>query len=107
MKTVNFNNLKDINKWKRLLFMIVFIIVSRLVRLLLILIAWAQFFMLLFTNRKHDKLLEFGDHLSRYIYDIMSFITYNSEERPFPFTHWPSRSNPTKSRKKSTLKKVN
>jgi len=99
-------NLKAPGKWIRLFFMVIFMFVSRFVRLGLVLMAALQFLIMLFTNKLNDNLLNFSKSLSAYLYDIMLFLTYASEERPFPFAKWSNQSDMTK-REKSTLKKVN
>jgi len=49
-----------------------------------------QFLVVLFTGKKNDKVLELGAQLSTYIYQIYRFLTFNSEEHPFPLSDWPS-----------------
>jgi len=41
------------------------------------------------TNKAQPKVLAFGDSLSTYIYQVVSFMTYKSETKPFPFQEWP------------------
>jgi len=105
-------SLKDPSKWKRLLFMVLFMVINYyFIPFLVVLIATCQFLVVLFTNRKNESLLTLGQGLSRYVYNIISFLTYNSEERPFPFTGWPGGGSPGDSprwrRGRSRLKKVN
>lgn len=49
-----------------------------------------QFLNVLFTGQTNDNLLIFGQQLSRYQYQLMLFLTYNSEQQPFPVGAWPS-----------------
>ena len=49
-----------------------------------------QFLSVLFTSDTNPNLLSFGQALSCYQYQIMLFLTYNSEEQPFPVGSWPS-----------------
>ena len=37
-----------------------------------------------------NKQLSLGASLSTYAYQVFSFLTYNSEQRPFPFADWPT-----------------
>jgi hypothetical protein len=39
----------------------------------------------------NPRLVEFAPGLSRYIYEILRYVTYESDERPFPFSDWPTR----------------
>ncbi len=78
------------DKWIRLLFMILFAIVVYFIAIPLVwLIGAFQFLYALFTNKPLKTLVPFSDGLSQYIHQIMSFIVYASEHKPFPFSSWP------------------
>lgn len=78
------------DKWIRLLFMVLFVIVASIAKIIIYIIAIFQFITLLFTNEPNKMLLEFSRNLSYYNYQIFLFLTYNSEVKPFPFTAWPT-----------------
>ena len=47
--------------------------------------------MVLFTGKVNPELREVGQSLARYIYENIRYLTYNTDERPFPFGRpWPS-----------------
>jgi hypothetical protein len=48
-----------------------------------------QFLSQLLTRRTNQRLLKLGQSLSTYSYQILVFLTYNSEYRPYPFGAWP------------------
>jgi len=50
-----------------------------------------QFFLILVNGTSNDQLLAFGKSLSIYTYQIMLFLTFNSETQPYPFSEWPSK----------------
>lgn len=51
-----------------------------------------QFFWVLFTGKNNSKLEVLGASLASYTYQIILFLTFNTEERPFPFDlEWPSK----------------
>lgn len=76
--------------WIRGFFMFIFFaIVYYLLILLIAAIAIFQFGSLLFTGKLNVLLIDFGQSLSIYSQQIVSFLTYNSEQKPFPFTEWP------------------
>ena len=77
------------DKWLRGLFMVFFIIIKYLVAWLIVLIALFQFVVDLLMGKPNDKLLEFTKHLNTYLLQIVNFLTFNSESKPFPFTNWP------------------
>lgn len=78
------------NKWVRLLFMLMFVVVKHFVSWLIALISLFQFIVDLFFGEPNDKLLEFTRHLNMYLLQIANFLTFNSETKPFPFTNWPN-----------------
>ena len=81
---------KDV--WVRGLYMIFFLIAWGLAEILLLFSAIFQFLSALFTGSANQPLLQFGQNLSRYHYQIAQYVTFNTEERPFPFSDWPDDS---------------
>ncbi len=83
-------NLMEKNTWARGLFMLLFIVIDSFVRLAIQLIALVQFLLSLVTSGPNTKLIELGQSLSKFAFQIMMFVTYNSESRPYPFDEvWP------------------
>ncbi len=83
-------NLKNTAFWRRLLFMVIFGIAYTIAEFAV----WAAILFLiffnLFTGGSNERAVIFGKQMSTYIYHILLYLTYNSEERPFPFSDWPS-----------------
>lgn len=49
-----------------------------------------QFFWVLFTGGVNQSLETFGQSLATYTYQIIRYLTFVSDERPFPFdADWP------------------
>ena len=84
------SNFTDPNQWIRLLLMIVYLFVNYLVRFLTMLIAVVQFLFTMLANEPNQQLLVFSKQLARFSYQIMLFVFYATEERPFPFSSWPA-----------------
>ena len=79
------------DKWIRLIFMVLFsLLVYWVVFLLIWVIAAFQFIYSLFAGTPNQVLLPFSASLSEYVKQIVMYLTYNSEEKPFPFVPWPS-----------------
>ncbi len=76
--------------WLRGLFMLLFAVAYAIAELLLFVTAVFQFLALLVTGKTVERLLIFGENLSRYFYQIVRYLTFNTEERPFPFRDWPA-----------------
>jgi hypothetical protein len=78
--------------WKRGLFMLLFLLIYGVAEILISAVVVLQFFFVLFSGEQNVRLREFGSSLSIFVYQIMSYWTYNSEEKPFPFGGWPDPS---------------
>ncbi len=81
-------NLKKIETWKRIILMLVYAGIDSLVKLLLWLIVLLQIGAVLFTGAPNPNILDFGRSLSTYHYHILLFLTFNTEQLPFPFSSW-------------------
>ena len=79
----------DARTWKRLLFMFLFAVISRIAEIVLVSIAVIQAIFTLTTGKRNKRLLTFGGELSTYVYQIFQYITYNIEIKPYPFSDWP------------------
>lgn len=84
-------NLKRRSTWLRLLFMIVFIAIYAITRIVFGAVIVFQFFWVLFTAETNRNLTELGQSLATYTYQIMRYLSFNSDDKPFPFdAEWPS-----------------
>ena len=90
------DNLAAKDTWVRGLLMVLFYAIYKVAELLLIVVAIFQFVAALVTGRPSEALTGFGASLSRLFYDIMQFLTWNTDERPFPFGPWPAAQPPAK-----------
>jgi len=76
--------------WQRILYMIFFIIVYGFSKVLIFAVMLFQFITIVLTGKTNEQLLKFSQSLSTFIYQIMIFLTFVSEQRPFPFNAWPN-----------------
>jgi hypothetical protein len=81
---------KENNIWLRGVFMILFGILYSLAGTVLLVVAVLQFIFVLTGSAPNTRLLSFGHSLGSYVQQIVSFQTFNTEEKPFPFSDWPS-----------------
>lgn len=81
--------LTNLDTWKRGLFMVVFAIISGVAKLIVTLVAVFQFVTVLFKGQTNDSVIPFGQNLSTYIYQITLFLTFNTDDMPFPFMDFP------------------
>ena len=75
--------------WTRALYMVLFAIAYAVTRFILGFLVVFQFLVVLITGQANEPLLKFGTNLSTYVYQLLQFQTFNSEEHPFPFAPWP------------------
>lgn len=83
-------NVKSRSTWLRLFFMVVIAFLYGVSRVVLGAVVVVQFFWVLFTAGTNENLKRFGQQLATYTYQIVRYLTFNTEERPFPFDlGWP------------------
>lgn len=71
------------------LFMILFFLIARIVAVLVFLLAVFQFCCVLIVRTPNRNALRFGKGLSRYLAEIVDFLSYNTDRKPWPFASWP------------------
>lgn len=81
-------NLKKIETWKRIIFMLIYAVIDSLVKMLLWLVILLQVGSVLLTGNTNPNILDFGRNLAKYHYHILLFLTFNTEQLPFPFSNW-------------------
>ena len=80
--------------------MVVYVLLCWVARVVLAAVVLFQFGTMLLTGRVNERLLAFGQSLSMYNYQIIRYLTYNSEEKPFPLNPWPDSSETAELRQK-------
>ncbi len=83
------SNLKSSKHWLRLIFMLIFAVVLQITSIVMWVLVIAQFIFSLVSGEDNPNLRKFGHSLSIYIFHTLKFLTYASEEKPFPFADWP------------------
>lgn len=81
--------LKNSGIWGRALFMLLFIFIQSGVKSLIILLAIFQSIATVLAGETNSYLIKLGQQLAKYDYQINLFLTFNSEQHPFPFSAWP------------------
>ena len=71
--------------WVRLLFMLAFGVIAYLVLVVTALVTAFSFLVRLFTGESNSMLQQAGAASASYLAEIIRFLTYNDEQRPFPF----------------------
>ena len=78
------------NIWMRGLFMLLMALAYQVTGTLVLVVAVLQFVMVLLTDAPNDRLVSFGRSLGRYFQQLVNFLTFATEQIPFPFSEWPS-----------------
>jgi hypothetical protein len=83
-------NVRSRSTWLRLIFMLVFFALYAISRFVVFAVVILQFLWVLFTAETNDKLVKLGQSLATYTYEIVTYLTFNTNTRPFPFDRdWP------------------
>ncbi len=81
-------NLQDSNQWMRILYMVLFWVVLYFVMMVTAVIIFIQVLFALITGSDNKNLRKFAADLTKYINQIILFLTYNEDRKPFPFAEW-------------------
>lgn len=83
------NNLKQKSTWIRGLYMLLFMFLAGIADFVLCGVILFQFINKLFTGDTNERLLKLGRSIATYVYQIVQFLTFNSEYHPYPLGAWP------------------
>lgn len=83
-------NIKEPKIWRRGLYMLLFLVFYSIAKVVIFSIIAFQFILSLVTGKTNEKLVVLGRSLSTYLYQISLFLTFNSEDHPYPFSDWPT-----------------
>jgi len=78
----------------RALFVLLFALLYLVAEAVVLAVVVLQFGFVLITGARNPNLLAFSANLSEYLYRILRFVMFNSDEKPFPFADWPATEAP-------------
>ena len=78
------------NIWIRGLFMLLMAIAFQVCGTVLCFVAVIQFVITLLNDTPNVRLVSFGRSLGSYLRQIVNYLTFATEEMPFPFSEWPA-----------------
>jgi hypothetical protein len=88
------NNVKksllNLETWIRIGYIVFFLLLLSIASSVAFFLVLLQAASVLLTGRDNEKLREFGQSLGQWGFQSLLFATYNTEQRPFPFSDWPS-----------------
>ena len=83
-------SLTNVNTWIRLAYMVLFAQLVMAARLLVSIVVIVQFALVLIFGRDNENLRNLGQGLGKWVYQAIMFLTFNSDDKPFPFDEWPA-----------------
>ena len=91
-------NLKSRSTWLRLVFMIAYYFLISVATIVGSVVVVFGFLWVLFTGDVNRQLRQAGQAIAAYMYEIVRYLTYNTDTRPFPFgAEWPAAEEAQKS----------
>lgn len=78
------------NLWIRCLFMLLMGFAFQVCGTVLCIVTVIQFVILLVNDTPNVRLVSFGRSMGSYLRQIVNFLTFATEEIPFPFSDWPA-----------------
>jgi hypothetical protein len=74
----------------RVLFMLLMCIAFQITAWVLVVVALVQLISQLTAGEPMPRLKSFGRSAGRYLGQIAAFVSFDTEEAPFPFSDWPA-----------------
>ena len=94
-------NVKNPDVWLRGLFILIFGVILYFAVILVWLVVVFQFVTKLLTGDLNRQVADFNGGLLRYISLILGYITFQSDDKPFPFSPWPEKEKPAATRSRT------
>lgn len=76
--------------WLRGGFILIFAFIYAISKIIIWSLVIFQFFSLLITGKLNSHLARFSQSLSVFVYQLLQYVMFNSDEKPFPFADWPA-----------------
>ena len=82
-------NLKQQSTWLRGVYMLMFALFYSIAEIVLFAVVVIQFLLVLFTGKTNARLLKLGQAIATYVYQIIQYLSFNSDYQSYPFGAWP------------------
>lgn len=82
-------NLLSLDQWLRMLLMVGYLFVVWVLGMVLLVIMITQTLVVLITGELNANLQRFGAIATAYLYQIVIFLVYGTDDKPFPFAPFP------------------
>jgi hypothetical protein len=98
--------LLDQDTWIRFAFMAFFVFVYSVVEIVIAVVVLLQFGSHLITGTDNPILRAVGGGLGKFVYQMVLFLTYNTDKKPFPFGNWEGSSRRSRRRRARRAKRA-
>ena len=85
-------NIKEPSIWVNFFLKIIYLVFLNFIVPFLGFITLLQLLFSIGSKKPNENLVSFSKKISSYIYQIINFITYSSDQRPWPFNSFPESS---------------
>jgi hypothetical protein len=87
--------------WLRGLYMVIFAVIFGISETVLCAVVVFQFLATLITGETNTRLRTFSLSLAAYIYQLVAYLTFNTDEQAFPFGPWPESASLSRNERQS------
>lgn len=84
------SNVKNTHNWRRLLYMVLFAVFLQLAAIIMWVLCSIQFLFVLLTGQDNENLRQLGSSIASFVHHALRFLSYNTDDKPFPFEAWPA-----------------
>ncbi len=82
-------SLRRRDSWLRGAYILLFAVIYGVAEFVFWVVVLFQFGSLLFTGGPNLRVRAFSDSLCLFLYQVLQYMSLNTEERPYPFGEWP------------------
>ena len=93
-------HIREPKTWLRGVYILLFLVCYSVAKVIIFAIIIFQFIMTVITGKTNKRLVTLGLSLSTYSYQILTFLTFNTDYHPYPFGAWPTGTNVEQSESK-------
>jgi len=73
----------------RALYTLLYLVIGRFISMVLFIIAITQYIYSWLTGEPNEKILHFTEDLAEYSKQLVSYVGFNTDEKPWPVAEWP------------------
>ena len=83
-------NVTQESTWMRLVYMVLFAVIFNIAEFVIVVVVVVQFLFKLFTGAANETLGALGQTVASYVYEIIAYLTFHTDDMPYPFGPWPT-----------------